>query len=92
MAAAVGAVVISYRTRVFGASVLPLAGVLYAVLALLYTAYVWHDDYAYLRALHELFLTASLALLLVNAWITRALELVAVVLWLAFALQSGPAP
>ena len=88
---AIVAVVVCYRTRVT-ANVLPLACVLYAILALFYTSYVWQDDYAYLRALHELFLTASLALLAVSVWATRALGLAAVVLWVAFALQSGPAP
>jgi hypothetical protein len=91
MAGLVAAVVASYRTRLL-ANVLPLAGVLYALVALLYTSYIWQDDYAYLRALHELFLTASLALLVASVWATRALGLAAVALWVAFALQSGPAP
>jgi len=92
IAGALTAVVVTSRRRLLGPAVWPGACVFYAVLALFYASYVWQDDYAYLRALHELFLTASLALLTVNVWATRVLNLATVGLWAAFALQIGPAP
>jgi hypothetical protein len=89
---AVLGVLVTCRRLLLSTGVLPLACLLYAALALVYTSYIWHDDYAYLRALHELFLTASLALLGVSVWAARGLGLATTVLWLAFALQIGPAP
>jgi hypothetical protein len=91
MVGVVAAVIAAYKSHLI-TNVLALACVLYAILALFYGSYIWQDDYAYLRALHELFLTGSLALLAVSVWATRALGLAGVVLWVAFALQSGPAP
>jgi hypothetical protein len=92
IAGVVTAVVATYHRRLFGTSVLPLACMLYAILALLYGAYIWQDNRAYPRALHELFLTAALALLAASVWFTRVLGLAAVVVWLAVAIQSGPVP
>ncbi|MGI9148504.1 MAG: hypothetical protein ACR2IK_18455 [Chloroflexota bacterium] len=87
----VAAVAVAYKTRLIS-NVLPLACLLYAILALFYASYIWQDDYAYLRALHELSLTGGLAVLAVSVWAARALGLTGVVLWVAFVLQSGPAP
>ena len=93
LAATVAAVGATYRARVLtGASVLPAACGVYAALALLYGSFIWHDPYAYLRALHELFLTGSLALLAVSVWATRALGVATVAAWVAFAMQHGRAP
>jgi hypothetical protein len=65
---------------------------MYAVVALLYGSYIWHDDHAYLRALHELFAAASLALLISATWSPRLLGLATIATWLEFAVQVGPAP
>jgi hypothetical protein len=92
MFGAVTVVLGTYRRRIFSTGVLPFACVLYAMLALVYASYIWQDAYAYLRALHELFLTAALALLAVSVWPTRVLGLATVALWVAFALQTGGAP
>jgi hypothetical protein len=92
LVAALAAVATTYRRRLLETtSVLPLACMLYAILALLYAGYIWQDDHSYLRALHELYLTAGLALLAASVWFTRVLGAATVVVWLAFALQSAAA-
>ncbi|MBV9893485.1 MAG: hypothetical protein JO020_04885 [Chloroflexi bacterium] len=73
-------------------SVLAVACVAYALLALWYAPYVWSDDHSYLRALHEIAFAGALALIARSVWTTRVLGFAAGGLWLAFAFQSGPAP
>lgn len=90
--AAVAAVLATYGRRALTAGVLPLACVTYAGLALLYTTFIWRDDHSYLRALHELFLTAALALLAASTWAPRVLAPATILASVVFALQTGWAP
>jgi hypothetical protein len=82
-------VIADFARRSDAAGPLHLACMLYAGLAIFYSAFVWRDEYAFPRALHEVFLTAALALLSANAWIVRLLTLPTLWLWVAFALRSS---
>jgi hypothetical protein len=73
-------------------SILIVACGLYAAAASLYTTFVWRDEYAYLRALHELELCAALALLAAGVWATRLMGAATSVMWLAFAYLIGRVP
>jgi hypothetical protein len=78
-----------YRGTIFTAGVLPLSFAIYFVAAVFYSTYIWQDDYAYLRAVHELFLCAALSLIAAATWFTRGLALSTVVLWFSSAVQRG---
>jgi hypothetical protein len=82
-------VIVDFARRPYATGPLHVACVLYAGLALFYSAFVWRDEYAFPRALHELFLVAALVLLSANAWIIRALTVPTLWLWVAFALRSA---
>jgi hypothetical protein len=83
-----------WRTRGTSGATLVLSAAcgVYALLMLVYGVYIWQDAYAYVRVLHELFLTGVLAMLVVSRWLPRLFGLGAVLVWLAFALQTGPSP
>jgi hypothetical protein len=91
VALAVGGVVFVHRWRVL-TRVLPLACLLGVVAAACYSAYVWQDNRAFLRALHEVYLAAVLALVPASAWPPRALAVASVPVWVLFAVQHAAAP
>ncbi len=72
--------------------VVALACVLYAVAALLYSSVIWQDDYAFMRALHELFVTASLSFIGAGVWAGRTIGSSTFLVWLGSAIGRGHAP
>ena len=92
LVAVMGVVVTTLTRPRLLASPLPIACLLYAGLALFYSALIWRDEAAYPRALHEVWLTASLALLSGNVWIIRFLTIPTLWLWLAIALNRATPP
>jgi hypothetical protein len=78
------------------AEVLALAVLVYLGLAIMYSQLIWRDEYAFPRALHELFLTASLALLASHAtwtrWITRLASVGALALSMQLVLERAASP
>jgi hypothetical protein len=75
-----------------GTLVLSIACGAYSLLALVYGVYIWHDADAYVRVLHELFLTGVLAMLVVSRWLPRLFGVGTILVWFAFAMQTGPSP
>jgi hypothetical protein len=65
---------------------------LYTAVAINLSILVWGDEYAFPRALHEIFLTGALALLAVNRWVTRGLSAGALALWLTWAVNRYGSP
>jgi hypothetical protein len=72
--------------------VLVLSCTIYLLAGLFYSNFVWHDDRAWLRALHEVYLTGALALLATSLWIPRGLGLGAGAACLLAIAQRGWAP
>ena len=81
-----------FRAPPLRGSSLPIAFALYAGAAALYTLKIWVDDYAFLRALHEMVLTASLALVVASASLARTVTVATVAVWLWFAAQRAASP
>ena len=86
------ALVAVYRWQVLTASALSLACVLCALAAPLYSIYVWRDEWAFLRALNELFLTAAVALLARGVWSTRMLGTATLAAWIWFIVRNAATP